>query len=230
MHWHHSKERGMYRAWIHWGRSSEAHVGVYWRTWLCGISFEHDDEHGWGVSLRLPPVAVYAHLRIPRWTLKHDREVEVAIHNGAIWWHLWTDPNEWSSRTPKWRHGNFNFLNFFLGRHQYESRVIEERDVLVPMPEGTYSAKATLEECTWSRPRWFSKRMKRVIFEIPDGIPHAGKGENSWDCGDDATYGLTTGECSSIPEGIGMLVGSCLRTRVQHGGWGDFNWQREAAE
>ena len=97
-------------------------------------------------------------------------------------------------------------------------------------PEGTYQAHAVLEELVWSRPRWFKERMTRVDFEIPNGIPHAGKGENSWDCGDDATFGMSTGECKSIPEGIGKLVGSCLQTRIRYGGWGDYEWKREAAE
>ncbi len=229
MHWHANKERGSYRAWLHWGRNSTARIDVCWRTWLCGASIKFDDEHGWGVSLRLPPLALYASIDIPRLRLSHDREVEISAHSGAIWWHLWTPPYEWSSKTPRWRQGNFNVVDFLLGRQRYERRTIEERDVLVPMPEGTYQANAKLEEFIWSRPRWFTKRLKRVSFEIPSGIPHAGKGENSWDCGDDATFGLTTGECKSIPEGIGVLVGSCLRDRVRYGGWEDYTWKREAA-
>src|SRR3990167_5778242 len=32
----------------------------------------------------------------------------------------------------------------------------------------------------------------------------AGKGENSWDCGDDATFWITTGPVKSIPEAVGQ--------------------------
>jgi hypothetical protein len=133
----------------------------------------------------------------------------------------------WSREVPKWRHGSFHPLDTLLGRTNCEKKVLEERQVLVPMPERAYPATAKLMEYAWKRPRWFAtKRMKRVEIEIPGGIPHAGKGENSWDCGDDATFGITTGECRSIPEGVGILVGDCLRTRVKNGGWSDYEWKR----
>ena len=228
MHWHTSKERGLFRAWFHWNKRSVASIEVCWRTWLCGISFEYDDERGWGISLRLPPIAFFGHLHIPRWRLDNDRITQISVHNGGIWWKIWLDPNEWSSRTPKWREGNFNFVNFLLGHQRCTEYLIEERNVLIPMPEGTYQARARLKEFSWSRPRWFTKRIKRVVFDIPKGIPHEGKGENAWDCGHDATFGFITGECISITEGVGMLVGTCLSDRVKYGGWDDYNWEHKA--
>jgi hypothetical protein len=95
------------------------------------------------------------------------------------------------------------------------------------MPEGAYQGTAKLVLYEWSRPRWFTKRMKRCEIRVPAGIPHEGKGDNSWDCGADATFGMTTGECSSIPQGVGLLVGSVLRDRVEYGGWGDRNWNKQ---
>jgi hypothetical protein len=52
--------------------------------------------------------------------------------------------------------------------------------------------------------------------KIPGGIPHQGKGENAWDCGDDATFGLG---CSArtVPEAIGEVVAVCLKDRRSYG-------------
>jgi hypothetical protein len=234
MHWHSSRERGSYRAWLRYGERGCVRVEFSWRTRLTGISFGFDDEDGWGGSLRLYFAGAYFHATVPRWArLKESREISLSFHNGGVWWKLWRDPmGGWSSRDPtRWRDSNFNFVDFFLGRSKCTVRTVEERDVIVPMPEKPYPAHAKLEEYTWKRPRWFSKQLLRVSIEVPNGIPHAGKGENSWDCGDDATFGITTRECRSIPEGVGVLVGACLRSRVKYGGWSDYSWSRpEAAE
>lgn len=158
-----------------------------------------------------------------------DREVSINFYHGSISWSFWTDPMSWSSLTPKWRQGSFNFVDFLLGRSKCEHHTIEERNVLIPMPERAYQATAKLEQWTWRRPRWFAKSFNRVTIDIPKGIPFPGKGENSWDCGDDATYGIATGPCNSIAEGVGVLVGSVLRSRVRHGGYSTWTWQESEA-
>lgn len=38
--------------------------------------------------------------------------------------------------------------------------------------------------------RWFKRTGQEVTLNIPKGIPFAGKGENSWDCGDDGLFGI----------------------------------------
>lgn len=60
----------------------------------------------------------------------------------------------------------------------------------VEMPEGKYPAKFTFVTRCWTRPRSpFHKIRKSTDVEIEMGIPFSGKGENSWDCGEDALYG-----------------------------------------
>lgn len=44
---------------------------------------------------------------------------------------------------------------------------------------------------------------------------------NSWDCGEDAVYSLTT-VAATVPEAIAKLVRSCLESRERHGG---PNWR-----
>jgi hypothetical protein len=50
----------------------------------------------------------------------------------------------------------------------------------------------TAEE--WTFPRWFvAKQSDSITISIEGkGIPIPGKGENSWDCGDDAIRGVTS--------------------------------------
>ena len=90
-----------------------------------------------------------------------SKEIDISMHDGAIWWNFWTSSMSWSSKTPKWRYGNFSFADFFLGKNKYSSMVIEERDVLIPMPEGNYLAKIKLCEDMWTR-RIGRKVIKRI--------------------------------------------------------------------
>lgn len=150
----------------------------------------------------------------------------IAFHNRAFWWNFCTPKDEWHASTPRWRKGAFHFQDFFFGKPTCSTEVVEERDVLVPMPEKSYQATAQLVRYTWSRPRWFDKVVIRCEIKVKEGIPHEGKGENSWDCGPDATYSMTTGECRSIAEGVGRMVGSILRDRVKYGGYKDWSWSK----
>jgi len=124
----------------------------------------------------------------------------------------------------------WNLSDKLKGRYKVSKEIVKEIDILIPMPEKAYQAHAVLADWTWKYPRWFPKTVRRCEIEIPEGLPHAGKGENSWDCGDDATYSMTTGRVRNIPEAVGKLVGSVLNDRVRHGGWEDWEWTREKKE
>lgn len=156
----------------------------------------------------------------------NGRVIGVSIHDGSVWLDLWNDPMEWTAEDPKWWSITINVLDTLFGKAKYSSDTIEDRDVFIPMPERSYKAKAKLCLDTWSRPRWFSKSIKRIDIKIEEGIPHEGKGENSWDCGVDRTFGYSS-PANSIPDGVGECVGSILDTRVRYGGWKDWNFKRE---
>lgn len=193
----------------------------------CLIDFGHKDGGKWYVTAALPYL-FYLNIRIKTpFDLKKDRQVSLSFHSGGIYWHIWRDwMDGWSRDIPKWRDGSFDLRDFFLGKSKCITEVLEERDVSVPMPERPYAANAKLMLYKWVRPRWFTKEMTRVEIKVPEGIPHEGKGENSYDCGVDRTYGMTTGECGSIPNGVGILVGSVLSSRVKYGGWSDWIWNK----
>ena len=57
----------------------------------------------------------------------------------------------------------------------------------------------------------------RVEIEPGAPIPVPGKGENSWDMGDDHIHSTSVAG-QNVSEAIGKLVASALSTRQRHGG------------
>lgn len=194
------------------GNRSGLLFGLSWNLWthFCGFSISTDsDEGGLLVHWAFPPVSFWMRLPInistagPRWATWNEKFgghkgshkytnfefIHLAIHNNALWWTFLKFDWGWSNSMPKWMSGCFHFDDFFLGKIDYSKQIIETRDMLISMPEGDYKATGTLEICTWKRPRWFARVRTYIDVKIPDGIPHEGKGENSWDCGEDGLFG-----------------------------------------
>lgn len=117
------------------------------------------------------------------------REIGISIHGGSIWWSFWVGPMaEWRRDAPWcrwWRQGSFNVADWLLGETRYTEAEIAHERASVEMPEGRYPAFATVCQWTRQRPRWIARRGFTTRVTVERGIPHAGKGENSWDCGDD---------------------------------------------
>ena len=152
--------------------------------------------------------------------LHEEREFEFSIHDSGIWWKIWGDPMGGWSRDMAYHLTTHSFhpIDFFFGQPKYSNEILEKGETLIPMLEGSYPATYELFVSTWKRPRsFFKKQLKRITINIPKGIPHEGKGENSWDCGEDGTFGITC-LANNLEEGIGTLVGSCLRDRKKYGG------------
>lgn len=86
------------------------------------------------------------------------------------------------------------------------------------MPEATYYGEVEQFTSTWRRPRaWWKTIQKRAEIKIESGIPIPGKGENSWDCDQDAIYSLTT-TASNLEEVIACLKENVMETRDRYGG------------
>ncbi len=146
-----------------------------------------------------------------------ERETGFSIHNWKIWFNFWQPTMEWKSRTPWYRSFAFDPIDFLLGRHKYSEKLRYKECVLVPMPEKTYKGHVKIFESSWKRPLWpFTKRIIRSTIKVPEGLPHAGKGENSWDCGDDATFSLTS--CAATPnKAVEALIKCETRDRKRYG-------------
>lgn len=62
-------------------------------------------------------------------------------------------------------------------------------------------------------------------MKMEEPVPVPGKGENDWDCGDDAIHGSTFA-ATTIPEAIGKMVGSAMRTRERYA---SLDWRPKEA-
>ena len=145
-----------------------------------------------------------------------------SFHDGLLYWNIWKTDYGWHNKMPRWQDGSFNFADFFLGKNSYSTKVLEEKDIEVKMPEGTYNGIGKLVEARWKRPRWFENKIFRAELDIPEGIPIPGKGENSYDCGPDATYGMTC-PADTIHHGVNELIKSCINTRLKRCGSIDYS-------
>lgn len=179
------------------------------------------------VSAKSWPATKWLTARVPALTEVRDLNVvDVRLHDGALWWEVWHPKHQWTRGTPRWRSGNFKWRDALLGKQVHSKTVIgAPRQVEVPLPEGSYPAMVTIEECRWTRPRWpYPVVIKRFDLDIlkEDGteggyLPVPGKGENSWDCGPDGVYSMSA-PGGSVEEAIGHAVASVLRDRQRHAG------------
>ena len=147
----------------------------------------------------------------------------VCVGGPHLHWQFWTPSGHWENTTPFWRDGSLLLAETVFGQAKMTERVLMERPVAIPMPEGVYVGHAKLVEATWRLPRWprVWDRVRRVHIEVPQGIPVPGKGENSWDLDEDATYGFTTA-ARTIEQAVGTLVGDVLSDRRHRAG---ENWR-----
>lgn len=230
MFWHHSREgRTGWRAWWHF-RCNVLRLEVNWWGRFCHAYADVDDE-GWTFSLAFPPLAIWFSVEgfrlwkptyetVASWrnneviTLTDSRECKVAIFDYALWITPWGRSMEWRKSDPWWVRGvtirPAKLLGPWIGEHEDIAAV----PVTIPMPEGTYYGVATVQRWVRGRKYWFKRRTQEVWLEISKGIPHAGKGENSWDCGDDGLFGIGG---LSIDDAIERAQASVLKDRSRYG-------------
>lgn len=144
----------------------------------------------------------------------------------VIRWDVWTPRNGGVRGLPWWRHQYIDLRRAVFGPTIHEKLAVEEGTCVVPMPEANYPATWKRELVQWRHSSFLGHlrdsllgARRRTHVEITPGkpVPVPGKGENSWDCDDDAIH---SSSCSgpSIEDAIGRLVASALRTRARHGG------------
>lgn len=147
----------------------------------------------------------------------HDRSIELCVHDWSVWYHVWVGSMaSWSrdySWCRWWRQGSLH-VGALLGRWVATHALERTVPVQIPMPEGVYHGTARIERWVRGRRFWFKRHTTEVWLDIPKGIPHAGKGENSWDCGDDGLFGIGG---SSVEDAMNRAVTSVLDSRRRHG-------------
>lgn len=164
-----------------------------------------------------------------------DRALGIEIHNGAVWLSFWNDVMESRPiRDPWWysvRVGLDDVADLVFGRDRAVITVLEAREVVVRMPEGPYRGFGKLELMEKPRPRlprWLTPRWRTVELDFQARpIPVPGKGENSWDCDEDAVYktNLPIGKGEVIEDVVRRFEAKHLAERARRGGAG---WRPEA--
>jgi hypothetical protein len=155
----------------------------------------------------------------------NGRTIGFTWMEGSLMVDLWNDPMEWRSRDPKWQSFSINPMDILLGRRKHASRTLAKEMRLLTMPEKAYPVVIELKEDSWKRPRWlWPDKIVRAHIEIEGGVPVPGKGENSYDCGEDATYGLTC-PAKSFDEALSKLYATVMQSRERYGG---RNWKPES--
>jgi hypothetical protein len=244
-HWQALKGRGIRsgRAWLHTPAGvfrAEWHVGLHGPGFRIGVD---DDGPEVSASIFFGLASLYTGFE-SRWLYKvlgtdkpyryidksgtyrtvEPRELSITTFGGALWWHLWMNPMESSSRDPKWRRGAWHPMDTFFGRQRFSREVLAEEGVVIPLPEYAYRGTVRLEWLTWKRPRWpWAKSRLSANVEVESGLPIPGKGENAWDCDDDAIYSISFA-ARTVPEAIGHVVQAVLEDRWRYGG---SNWSPE---
>lgn len=109
----------------------------------------------------------------------NGRIVGVNLTDSLLRLSLWDDPMESRSTDPWWWHISIDLADLLFGKVVHTCEIRQFGSAEIDMPEGTYPATYKVERRTWKRPRWFPKVSTAILFDIPAGIPHWGKGDNS---------------------------------------------------
>lgn len=113
-------------------------------------------------------------------------------------------------------------LTWIFGREEREKRILDTKPVSFEMDGRKYEGTWTLElwESTRTRWPWSYKRSVSSNLEVPNPPMFAGKGENSWDCGDDAIYGMGSREITPAKT-VGDYIKRVLEYRERYGAASD---------
>lgn len=150
------------------------------------------------------------------------RSIDFRIHSWALWWTIWHDDDCWDAKDPWYRRGSLHLDDAILGHREY---VCEQLGppirTHVQMLEGAYPVTVQQQRQRWWRRRWpwWPCRFQRTSFDVrcDVGIPFPGKGENSWDCGEDGLFG-TAFDVSTVAEACAQYREVVLDYRRRYGG------------
>lgn len=195
------------RKWWHFGNRKSIVIEIAGWNNSPAISFRADPDDR-GVTFNISfGFAIYITFDgfIPRSWYPEEREFSIRIHGGAIWWDFWVS-EEWSSWTKNrtWRKSSFQLMDKIKGKHDYKRKDADRRQFLLPFLEGIYNVEVIKWDRTDKWPRWPTRRMttwevRAGYYEGPPSecnwkdkpIPVEGKGESSYDCGEDATWSIS---------------------------------------
>lgn len=223
------------RAWFHFGNGEGWDARVLRVEWLLGkldfdlyVSFNGGErEVLWHIALPFLFSLYIGHNLRWKWLWKktgYDHwRLGIRVFDWAIWWSGFENEMSMSSKDKWYRRWHFNVRDFVLGQNKYEKVEHSKHRIWIPLPEGQYLAEATYVTATWRRKHWpwWPFKLVREFVDVDvqawHGLPHEGKGENSWDCGTDGLFGYSS-DGHSLEKAIAKGVESTLKSRARYGG------------
>lgn len=111
--------------------------------------------------------------------------------------------------------------DLLLGKAVYTEGAGQPVTRTIHLAEGAYELRLTPLDSTWKRPRWpWAAKAHRYSWEVVrgadgrTGLPVPGKGENSYDCDEDAISGGTF-RASNPDDAAGQIVGDVMHDRAR---------------
>lgn len=197
------------RKWWHFGKHQNKNIHIEISGWNCTPSLywrsdASENEHSFHIGFGIGIWICFDRCLPNSWYPKNydEKEFSIGIHGNALWWNFWVS-EEWSSWTKNktWRKGSFNYLDKIKGKVDYQRKEVDRRQFLLPFLEGIYNVEVIQTARTVKWPRWPTSRS--TGWEVRAGyydekgewkdkpIPVEGKGENSYDCDEDATWSIS---------------------------------------
>jgi hypothetical protein len=220
------------RAWFYWYvRATDRRplkIEVDWafgrRVWSSGGSYSRKNSGTIALHASLRPVAsVYLIVKHvwPRRVDQPSRTYSLSIVDGTLHWDFGKpgSDDEWHRDDPlNWMRGCRFLLDDIFGRDVCTTENVGPPvQALACFPEGRYTLTLQRQVWTWTRPRWpwpYVRRSVDITLERPPEFQ--GKGENSYDCGPDAIYGMSS-DGHGYEDAVAAYVKAVLRERAKRG-------------
>lgn len=190
------------------------------------------------IGLQIAPLFCSLYLNFPffsfaKW-IEEKKTTGFYVFQWALVWSFME--NEWDnpSRRPWWKHFYFRIDDFILGKPEsLKDELVSADDVFFELG----NTKFKMDSIQWIRYRRFRRHIPYTLFhrtnycvdmKIDKPPMRAGKGENSWDCDDDGSFGihgpwkhqiptyLNREECIRLA--IDYYVDSVMRDAKKYGG------------
>lgn len=140
-----------------------------------------------------------------------------------FWWDFWSPEGIGFGEDDWWRRQHHDLKTVLFGYDKCTRELIRSDVVTISMPERDYQWKIEEERLTYKRPRW-PWPVQRTIISLDalegEHIPIPGKGENAWDIGMDAAYGMGLGSGTTWESAAEYVAAKMTKDRERRG-WTD---------
>lgn len=184
----------------------------------CRLKFQHgearDDQYSSTLCLGLLFFTIWLTFPLPRswypvrkvkaswkggedFALVDGRDYGFYFYDWAWVWHWHAKVHESSSRDPWWMRQYIHIDELFLGRREFTERELMSSENVGFRLGGK---EFLMNEIKWDERKYFRRFIPFALYhrthvgvnmKIDKPPMRSGKGENSWDCGDDGCFGMS---------------------------------------